>query len=373
MDPYKALGIDKKASEQEVKRAYRKLAHKYHPDKGDGGDDKKFKEVTEAYEIIGDKQKRAQYDQFGNMGGGAGGPGGGFGGFDFGGFQNVNVDFGGGGFGDIFDTFFGGGGNGRSKQGGPSKGSDIEMVIQLRFEEAIFGTTKEIEISRYVTCTHCKGNGAEPGSKLVNCDDCKGTGQKVQIRRTPLGQIQTAAVCSDCNGTGRIPEKKCSKCHAEGRVLENAKINVKVPAGIHDQAVIRLRDKGEAGMQGGTYGDLFVHVSIVPSNEFERINNDIHNKQSIHMLQAVMGDEVKIATVHGDVTLKIPHGTQSGKVFKISGKGVPRVGSDTFGDHYVKIIVDIPEKLSKKEKELYNNLIEETQLDIKPQNKGLFG
>ncbi|MBN2087098.1 molecular chaperone DnaJ [Candidatus Peregrinibacteria bacterium] len=373
MDYYKALGVDKNASEQEIKKAYRKLAHEHHPDTGKGGgNDKKFKEVTEAYEVLGDKQKRQQYDQFGSAGPGFGG-GQGFGGFDFGGgFKNVNVDFGAGGFGDIFESFFGGGGGRRSKAG-PQQGSDIEMVIQLNFEEAVFGVTKEVEISRYEKCEHCNGKGAEPGTELKTCSDCSGTGQQVRIQRTPLGQIQTSGICSSCEGRGKIPEKKCKKCGGESRVLKTSVIKVKIPAGIHDQAVIKLREKGEAGIQGGTYGDLFVHISIIPSKEFERIKDDIYTTGHIHLVQAVLGDEITVTTIHGDVKLKIPSGTESGKTFKIKDYGVQKINSTTKGDHYIKVIVDIPTKLSKKEKSLYEELAKESNLSIKPQSKGMFG
>lgn len=372
MDYYKTLGINKDSSEQEIKKAYRKLAHKYHPDTG-GGDDKKFKEVAEAYEVISDKQKRAQYDQFGSAGPGyTNTEGQGFGGFDFGGgFKNVNVDFGAGGFGDIFESFFGGG-NGRSKTG-PQKGNDIEMVIQLDFEEAVFGITKNIEISRYEKCEHCNGNGAEPGTNLRTCSDCSGTGQQVRIQRTPLGQIQTAAICSACEGKGEIPEKKCKKCGGESRILKTSIIKVKIPTGIHDQAIIKLKDKGEAGLHGGTYGDLFVHISIIPSKNFERIKNDIYTTGHIHLLQAVLGDEIPINTIHGEVKLKIPAGTDSNKTFKIKDYGVQKINSSSKGDHFIKIIVDVPKKLSKKEKELYEELATESKLDIKPQGKGIFG
>ena len=373
MDYYKALGVEKNASEQEIKKAYRKLAHKHHPDTGTGGgDDKKFKEVTEAYEVLGDKQKRQQYDQFGSASLGYGGTGGtGFGGFDFGGFKNVNVDFGAGGFGDIFESFFGGGG-GRRKAG-PQKGNDIEMVMQLNFEEAVFGTTKEVEISRYEKCEHCNGKGAEPGTELKTCNDCSGTGQQVKIQRTPLGQIQTSGICSGCEGRGKIPEKKCKKCGGESRILKTSIIKVKIPAGIHDQAVIKLKDKGEAGIQGGIYGNLFVHISIIPSKEFERIKDDIYTAKHIHLLQAVIGDEIPVKTVHGNVKLKIPAGTDSGKTFKIKNYGVQMLNSTSKGNHYVKIIVDIPQKLSKKERDLYEELAKESKLDIKPQSKGIFG
>jgi len=369
MDYYKKLGVNKNASESEIKKAYRKLAQQHHPDTGKGNE-AKFKEVTEAYEVLGDKQKKAQYDQFGSVGGQNTGGGAGFGGFDF---RNVNVNFGGGGgvFGDIFDTFFGGGAQG--KKAGPQQGSDIEMVLQITFEEAIFGVTKEVDVSAYQACEHCKGNGAEPGTKLKNCDTCSGTGQQVRMQRTPFGQIQTASACQSCAGAGKIPEKKCEECQGAGRELKNTRIKARIPAGIHDQAVIRLSGKGEAGAQAGPQGDLFLHISVSPSQTFERIKNDLYSTQHIHVLQAVMGDEIKLKTVHGEVDLIVPAGTQTGNTLKIKGYGAPKIGSDLKGDHIVKLIVDIPKKLSKKEKEHYNELIKLAKLDIKPQNKGIFG
>jgi len=371
MDYYKTLGVEKNASESEIKKAYRKLAQQHHPDT-ENGDEKKFKEVTEAYEVLGDKQKRGQYDQFGSTGPGfSGGKGSsqGFGGFDF---RNVNVDFGGN-FGDIFDTFFGGGGQRAKQKRGPSKGTDIEMVLQIRFEEAIFGVSKEIEISRYETCVKCKGNGAEPGTKLKTCNKCSGTGQQIRLQRTPFGQIQTASICNDCEGAGKIPEKKCSACKGEGRILKTSIIKAKIPAGINDQSIIRLAGKGEAGIMGGQYGDMFLHISIAPSRDFERIKNDIYSKKTIHAIQAIMGDKIMIKTVHGETELIIPSGTQSGSTIKLRNMGVPKVGSSSKGDHIVKIIVDIPKKLSGKEKKLYEELAKEAKLDIDPQNKGIFG
>lgn len=371
MDPYKVLGLDKKATESDIKKAYRKFALKYHPDKGGSKEDeKKFKEVTSAYEILGDKQKRAQYDQYGSVPGNQGG-GAGFGGFDFGGFQNVNVDFGGG-FGDIFDSFFGGGGRRAQKNRGPIRGNDIEIIVHLTFSESISGATKEVEISRYQSCIHCKGMGNEPGSKIIDCSFCSGTGQTVRVQRTPLGSIQTAATCEKCEGAGKTPEKKCRECKGECRLLKNQKIKIKIPAGIHNKAVIRLTEKGEDGLRGGGTGDLYAHISISPSKDFEREGNNIKTTQSIHLLQAVLGDEIPIETVHGKVKLKVPSGTENGKVFKLKDYGVPKVGTNEKGDHLVKILVDVPKKLSKKEKELYEELAKESGMDIKPQNRGLF-
>jgi len=368
MDYYKVLGVEKGASETEIKKAYRKLAQQYHPDT-EKGDEKKFKEIAEAYEVLSDKQKRSQYDQFGSAGPNFGGGGGnGFGGFDF---NNVNVDFGGS-FGDIFDTFFGGGQKGNRKKG-PQKGTDIEMVLQISFEEAIFGVSKEIEVSAYAACEHCKGIGAEPGSSMKECEACSGTGQQIKLQRTPFGQIQTATVCRTCEGAGQIPEKKCKNCKGEGRLLKTHVIKTKIPAGIHDQAIIRLSGKGEAGTQGGPYGDLFLHISVAPSRRFERIKDDIYTTEHIHVLQAILGDEIDVETVHGTAKLIIPAGTENGSVLKIKEFGVPKVGSSAKGDHIVKIEIDIPKKLSGNEKKLYSELVKETKLNIKPQHKGIFG
>lgn len=368
-DPYKILGVSKTSSDDEIKKAYRKLALKYHPDKGEGKDtEQKFKEATAAYEVLGDKQKRQQFDQFGTVGGpGGAGPGG----FDFSDFGNIKFDFGGG-FGDIFDSFFGGGSR-RAKRGGPQRGNDIEIILRLTFEEAVFGTVKEVEIGRYEQCGHCKGMGNEPGSRIITCEECNGTGQQTRIQRTPLGQIQTSSICGKCHGEGQIPEKKCRVCGGEGRIVKEQNIKIKVPAGIHDKTAIRLTGKGEAGLKGGPTGDLFAHISITPSKEFKRMGNDIHTEKNIHLIQAVLGDEVEIATINGKAALKIPAGTENGKIFRLKGSGVQKVGTDTKGDHFIKIIVNIPQKISKKEKNLYEELAKEAKLDIKPQSKGLFG
>ncbi len=366
MDYYKILGLEKNASDIEIKKAYRKLAQKHHPDT-EKGDEKKFKEITEAYEILSDKQKRSQYDQFGSNGANDNNYGANnFGGFDF---NNMNVNFAGG-FGDIFDSFFGGGQS--RKKGGPQKGSDIEMVLQIDFEEAVFGVTKEIELSVYDTCENCKGTGTEEGSKLKTCSECTGTGQKIKLQRTPFGQIQTASTCNACEGRGQIPEKKCKKCNGEGRIIKNKKIKAKIPAGIHNQAVIRLTKKGEAGKQGGENGDLFLHISIAKSKDFERIKNDIYTIETIHVLQAILGDEITIKTIYGDTKLIIPSGTESGNILKLKNHGVPKIGSSSKGDHIIKIKIKIPKKLSNKEKKLYDELVKESKLNIKAQNKGFF-
>lgn len=367
MDYYKILGVEKNATESDIKKAYRKLAQKHHPDTGQG-DEKKFKEATQAYEVLSDKQKRAQYDQFGAAG--PGGGAGGFGGFDFNDFQNVNFDFGGG-FGDIFDTFFGG--STRQRKRGPQPGGNIEMVLQISFEESMSGTTREIEVSRYETCDPCQGKGAAPGTQLKDCPPCSGTGQQVRIQRTPLGSIQTSSLCGTCQGEGKIPEKKCPTCQGEGRLLKTSLIHAKIPAGIADRAILRLSGKGEAGPQGGPYGDLFLHISVAPSSEFKRVKDDLHSSYSLHLLQAVLGDEVKVKTVHGEVSLKIPAGTSHGKTFKLKGYGAPLVNSSSKGDLYVTVKLQIPQKLSSPEKKLYQELAELSGLTLKPEGGGWFG
>lgn len=371
-DLYKTLGVAKGASDAEVKSAYRKLALKWHPDKhkGDKEAEKKFKEINKAYEVLSDKKKRDQYDAFGStegMGGGAGG----FGGMDFGGFDFSGFSGGGNaGFADIFESFFGGGGAGRGKpkKSGALRGNDIEASIKIAFEEAIFGAEKELEITKPDICKHCSGQGAEPGSSIVTCKTCNGSGELRTVKNTILGQMATSRLCDNCLGEGRVPEKTCSVCHGTCRVRSKERIKVRIPAGVDNGSTIRLKEKGEAGLRGGAYGDLYIHLQVEPSKKFFRAGYDIHAEARVHLIQAVLGDEVEIETVHGKETIKIPAGTEDGKVFKISGKGVPM--REGHGDHLVKIRIDIPAKLSKREKELYAELAKEAGLDIK--KGGLF-
>lgn len=358
---YDILGVSRGASDEEIKKGYRRSAQKYHPDKnkGDKEAEKKFKEINMAYEVLSDKQKRSHYDQFGesseNLGRG-------FQGFDFSSF--------GGGFSDIFETFFGEK-RAYSRNRGPLRGEDIEAKIAIAFEEAVFGCEKELHVTKSVICSRCNGKGADPGSNIVSCKTCEGIGEIRSVKSTILGRISTSRTCDECNGEGRAPERKCAMCHGMGRVRTKEKVRIKIPAGIDNGATIRLAGKGEAGIKGGASGDLFLHIEIMPNKAWRREGTDMYSEQEINLLQAVLGDKMKVDTLYGEIALRIPPGTQNGKVFRLKGYGVPKIKSDIKGDHFVKTTIKIPTKLSGKEKELYKALAEEAGLDIK--NKGFFG
>jgi molecular chaperone DnaJ len=379
-DLYEVLSVKKGATDAEIKTAYRKLALKWHPDKhkGDKDAEKKFKEMNVAYEILSDKKKRQQYDAFGatgRAGGGGAGAGGfpggaqGFGGFDFSGFTN-----GASGFADIFETFFGGGGasaRAKAKRGGPLRGNDIEAGIRIAFEEAVFGCEKELEITKPDICENCNGKGAEPGSSIITCKICGGTGEIRSVRNTILGQVTTSHPCDECGGAGKVPEKKCKVCHGMTRTRQKERVKVKIPAGVDNGSTIRLSGKGEGGANAGPSGDLYINLQVAPSKKFVRSGKDIHGEVEIHLVQAVLGGEVEVETLDGLARIRIPAGTEEGKVFKIPEKGVPKVGGGHRGDHLVKIKIIIPKKLSKKEKELYAQLADESGLDVK--KGGWFG
>ncbi len=348
-DYYDVLGIGKSASADEIKKAFRRKAVELHPDK-QGGDEAKFKEINEAYEVLKDSGKRQRYDQFGHagVGGASGGPQGGnpfSGGFNG---QNVNFDFGD--LGDIFGSFFGG----QQGQGGgqrAARGNDVETRIEISFEEAVFGTEVDLRLNLDDTCSHCKGTTAEPGHELKICHTCKGSGQVVTATRTIFGNIQQAAICPTCKGTGKVPEKVCTVCHGKGTERKSQTIQLKVPAGIDDGATMRVAERGEA-MANAPKGDLYVHVRVKAHKQFTREGDLILSEAHIGMVQAALGAEIEVDTVDGKVLMKVPAGTQSGTDFKLSGHGVTHLRSETRGAHIVTIIVDTPTKLTKNQKEL---------------------
>jgi len=340
-DYYEVLGLDRDASKDEIRKAYRKLARKYHPDVNkEEGAEEKFKEAKEAYEVLNDEQKRAQYDQFGH----AGASGQGFGGF--GGAQDFS-----GGFGDIFDMFFGGGGRTRDPNA-PQQGADLQYTMVLEFEEAIFGKEAEITIPKEEECDTCHGSGARPGSKVETCSHCHGPGQLNTEQNTPFGRVVNRRVCHYCNGSGKIIPEKCPTCHGSGRVKKQKKIKVSIPAGIDEGQQIRVSGKGEAGVNGGPSGDLFVVIQVKPHDYFERQGDNIYCELPLTYTQAALGDEIEVPTVHGNVMLKIPAGTQTDKVFRLKGKGAPNVRGYGHGDQHVQVKVITPTKLTDKQKEL---------------------
>lgn len=351
-DYYEILGVGKTASADEIKKAFRKLAIEHHPDRG--GDETKFKEINEAYEVLKDDKKRQRYDQFGHAGvGGATGGGNpfeGFGGFGQG--QNVNFDFGDLGLGDIFSSFFGGGGHGRQRQ---ARGRDVEMGVEITFEQAVFGTEVNLNLNLDDTCPHCKGTTVEPGHELKTCDQCKGSGQVIQVMKTIFGNIQQAAVCPRCGGKGKVPEKECTVCKGSGTQRKAQEIGLKIPAGIDDGATIRLREHGEA-IANGPKGDLYVNIRVRPHKKFTREGDLILSEETIQMVDAALGTEIEVETVDGPVRMKIPAGTQSGTDFKLSGHGVPHLKRDTRGAHIVTVKVETPTKLSKRQKELLEEM-----------------
>ncbi len=349
-DYYDVLGVKKDASADEIKKAFRRAAVEHHPDRG--GDEAKFKEVNEAYEVLKDGEKRKRYDQFGHAGVGGGAAGGNPFGGGFGGAQgqNINFDFGDLGLGDIFSSFFGGG----SPQGGrprQARGRDVEAGVEISFEEAVFGTEADLSLQLDDTCEHCKGTTVEPGYELKTCDTCKGAGQVMNVTRTVFGNIQQASVCPKCHGSGKIPEKPCSVCRGKGVQPKRQTIQLKIPAGIDDGATIRLREHGEA-IANGPKGDLYVNIRVTPHKKFTREGDLILSEEHVGMVEAALGAEIDVDTVDGPVRMKVPGGTQSGSDFKLSNHGVPHLKGGSRGAHIVTIIVDTPTKLSKHQQQL---------------------
>jgi molecular chaperone DnaJ len=346
-DYYEVLGVSKDASADEIKKAFRRSAVEHHPDRG--GNEEKFKELNEAYEVLKDGEKRKRYDQFGHAG--VGGNGGGYEGFNgFGQGQNVNFDFGDLGLGDIFSSFFGGGGGGQA-QHRQARGRDVESRIEISFEQAIFGTEVDLHLNIEDTCEHCKGSTVEPGYELKTCDTCKGQGQVNTVTRTVFGNIQQAVICPKCHGSGKIPEKVCSVCHGKGTQAKSQHVSLKIPAGIDDGATIRLREHGEA-IANGPKGDLYVNIRVKPHKHFTREGDLILSEEHVGMIDAALGAEIDVETVDGLVRMKVAAGTQSGSDFKLSNHGVPHIKGGSRGAHIVTIIVDTPTKLTKQQKEL---------------------
>ena len=351
-DYYEVLGVDKSVSDDELKKAYRKAAKKYHPDlhPGDEQAEKSFKEVNEAYEVLSDKEKRARYDQFGhagvdpNFGTGGGGYGGGFGGGFTGDFGDL---------GDIFSSFFGGGfgGGRRSNPNAPRRGNDASAVVNISFEEAAKGCKKTIKVTKIDNCDDCGGSGCEKGSSAKTCPVCHGSGQVSVTQRSPFGVIQTQKVCDNCHGSGKIIDKPCHTCAGKGRIRHTVEKTVEIPAGIDDGQIINLRGGGDAGVNGGPAGDLRVSVNVRPHPIFTRDGFDVFCEIPITFTQAALGAEITVPTLDGKVKFTIHEGTQPGDEFKLRGKGIQRLNYVGKGDQYVKIIVEVPKDLSKAQKE----------------------
>ena len=359
-DYYKILGVSKDASQEEIKKAYYKLAHKYHPDKG--GDEKKFKEINEAYQVLSDKNKRAQYDRFGRVFEGEAGQGGTEGGFDFGSFwRNFSdqSDFGftGPDLEDILGDFFGFKTKKRKNEG---KGRDIEVDIEVDLTDTLQGLKKKISLKKYIQCPRCGGTGCEPGTKLKECFTCRGTGRVQQVQRTFFGSFTRYVVCPVCHGTGKVPTTPCNVCHGEGRIKGEETIDIFIPPGVDSGQIIKIAGKGEAGRRGEKPGDLYIRVEIAPHKIFKRKGDDLFVTLPLPFSTACLGGEIEVPLLSGkNISLKVPPLTSSGKVFRITGKGIPHFSGWGRGDLYVKLIIKTPKHLTKKQKELLKKLKEE--------------
>ncbi|WP_407370646.1 molecular chaperone DnaJ [Carnobacterium sp.] len=366
-DLYEVLGVSKGASDDEIKKAYRKLSKKFHPDiNKEAGSEEKFKEVAEAYEVLSNPDKRAAYDQYGhastdpNFGAG----GGGYGGGGFGGF-------GGGGFEDIFESFFGGGGRSQNPNA-PRQGDDLQYTINLEFEEAIFGKETTVSYNREEECKTCHGDGAKPGTHPVTCSKCHGTGSLNVERNTPLGRVMTRQTCDVCHGTGQEIKEACPTCHGSGHTKDKHTVKVTVPAGVEDGNQMRLNGQGEAGKNGGPYGDLYVVFRVKASNQFDRDGSEIYYELPINIVQASLGDEVEVPTVHGKVKLKIPAGTQTGTNFRLRGKGAPKLRGTGTGDQHVRVKLVTPKNLTKEQTDLLRQFAKSSGMEVEEQDGSIF-
>ena len=374
-DYYEVLGVDKSADDATLKKAYRKLAKKYHPDvnPGDKEAEAKFKEATEAYTILSDPEKRKQYDQFGHAAfeNGGGGAGGGFGGFDFNGADMGDI------FGDIFGDLFGGGGSRRRANNGPMKGANLRAVVHITFEEAVFGCQKELEINLKDTCTTCHGTGAKPGTSPETCSKCNGTGQITYTQQTMFGSVRNVTTCPDCNGTGKIIKDKCPDCYGTGYVAKRKKIKVTIPAGIDNGQMLRDRGNGEPGTNGGPRGDLLVEVVVSQHPIFKRQDTTIYSTVPISFVKAALGGPIRIKTVDGEVEYEVKAGTQTDTRVRLKGKGVPSLRNRNLrGDHYVTLVGQVPERLTEAQREALKNfdavMHGEVPAETKHKKKGLF-
>ena len=369
-DYYEVLGVDKNASEDEIKRAYKKMARKYHPDLNPDNKEaeEKFKEVNEAYEVLSDSDKKARYDQFGfagvdsNYGAGAGGGAYGAGGFDFGDL------------GDIFGSFFGGGFGSaqRRNPNAPQRGESIRLSVTISFEEAAFGCKKEINVSKVEQCPDCHGTGCAPGTTPEVCPDCHGTGSVRTTQRTPFGMVQSQGPCPKCGGTGKIIHQPCPTCKGKANVRRNRKLNVNIPAGIDDGQTISMKGQGNAGRDGGPAGDLLVTVSVRRHESFERDGSSVLSSADISFAQAALGADIEVPTLDGKVKLTIPEGTQPGTVFRLRGKGIPYLRGSGRGDHYVTVNVVVPKSMTSAQKEALREYAKAMDGHA-PEGGGLFG
>lgn len=365
-DYYKILGLEKGASKEEIKKAYKKLAKKYHPDINKEADaEQKFKDISEAAAVLGDDQKRAQYDQFGNADQFRSSGGQGFGGFDFRDFMRESSDFGFD-FDSIFDSFFGGGFS--RKRRGRSRGHDLRYDIEVTLEDVAFGAKKTITIPRLEKCEECKGTGAESEEDIITCPDCDGRGAVRQTARTPFGMFATTTACRKCNGTGQFIEKKCKRCKGTGRTEKTKKLEIQIPEGSGDRMQLRVPGQGEAGERGAETGDLYVVIHVEDHDTFERDGDDVLIDVDIPFTLAALGGKIKVPTLKGEAELKIPQGTQSETVFRMRDKGIKNIRGLGTGDELVKVKVDVPKKLNKKQK----NILKDFEKTLK-KKKGIFG
>ena len=364
-DYYEVLGVEKNADDAAIKKAYRALAKKYHPDMnpGDQEAEKKFKEASEAYAVLSDPEKRKQYDQFGHAAfeGGAGGAGG----FDFSGMDFGDI------FGDIFGDFFGGGTSRRGPDNGPRRGANLRARVRITFEEAVFGCEKQIEITLKDDCTTCGGSGAKPGTSKDTCPKCGGKGKVMYTQQSLFGMVQNVQTCPECGGTGQIIKEKCKDCHGTGYIAKRKKISVMIPAGIDNGQSVRIRDKGEPGINGGPRGDLLVEVMISGHPIFQRQDTNLYSTAPISFAQAALGGEVRISTIDGDVLYDVKPGTQTDTRIRLKGKGVPSLRNKAVrGDHYVTLVVQVPASLNAEAKEALRKFDEVTGNTLKKSAEG---